>query len=65
MDNTMLIIPKPVLHALHILQSSGIPAYITRMYGTEHTHYVITLPEIEIKEQDANSQPEIMDKHRL
>jgi hypothetical protein len=54
----MVKIPKPVLQALHILQSRGIQAEIFPMYGTERIHFVITLPDVEIKEIDANPKSE-------
>ena len=50
----MLNIPKAILQALHILEKDGIKAEIVPMYGS-HIKYVITLPDVELKETDENT----------
>lgn len=46
----MVNFPEPVAQALHILRSGGILANVYRLYGSEHIQFIISLPDVEIKE---------------
>ena len=54
----MVKIPQPVMEALHTLREAGIQADIYPMYGTAYIHYVISLPNVVIKEIDETKDAE-------